>query len=232
MTPLRASVLIAALAGLVLLAVFLPVEQLLVALQQWADTHRAQAFYAVTGCIALGILLLGPSSLMMMLAGLLFGLAKGLAAVWVAGLIASTLAFWVGRSAARPWIERRFRRRPVFNAIDRAVSRKGFLVVLLTRIVMVLPYPILNYTLGLTGVRFRDYVAGTNIGMLPPFFLFVYLGTTVGSVAAIVNGSITLDRDELMVGIGALVAVLLAVGLIIRGAARVLREEMAAATAD
>lgn len=218
--------------GLIFLAVLLPVEQLVVALQQWAEANQSRAFVVVTACIMLGLLLMLPSSVLMMLAGLLFGLAKGMAAIWLAGLVASAIAFWIGRTAARPLIERRIRRRPVFQAIDRAIQRKGLLVVFLTRIVMLIPFPALNYSLGLTGVRFRDYLIGTNIGMLPPYFLFVYLGTTVSDVAAIMSGNISLERNEILAGIIALIAVLLIVGLIVRASARVLREELTESTAD
>lgn len=227
----RIILLPAAIAGLVAAAVLLPAEQMFTTLQQWAEANPSHAFYTVTGVTALGFLLLLPASLLMMLAGLLFGLSKGLLSIWLSGLVASTLAWWIGRSAARGLIERRVRRRPVFTAIDRAIQRKGFLVVLLTRIVMVLPFPALNYMLGLTGVRWRDYLAGTNIGMLPPYFLFVYLGTKVGNVAAILNGSIELEQGVLLAGAVALAAVLLVVGLIVRASARVLREELAKSTA-
>ena len=171
-------------------------------------------------------LLLLPASLFMMLGGFLFGTAKGLAAVWLAGLIASTLAFRIGRTVARPWIERRIRRHTAFMAIDRAVARKGFLIVLLTRIVMLLPFPWLNYALGLTSVSTKDYVAGSNLGMILPYFLFVYLGTTVSNVTAIINGQVSLERNELIAGGIVLVAVLVAVALIIRASARVLKAEL------
>ena len=164
-----------------------------------------------------------------MLAGFLFGLVQGCAVVLTANLIASTAAFWIGRSFARPWIERKIQRKATFVAIDRAIQRKGFLVVLLTRLVMVLPYPGLNYSLGLTSVSLRDYVLGTNIGSVPAFFLFVYLGTTVNDIAAIINGDISLEGREMLIGVSALLAVIFLVLLIVRIAAKVLKQELVAA---
>ena len=164
-----------------------------------------------------------------MLAGFLFGLAQGFAVVLTANLIASTAAFWIGRSFARPWIERKIQRKTIFMAIDRAIQRKGFLVVLLTRLVMMLPYPGLNYSLGLTSVRLRDYVLGTNIGGLPAFFLFVYLGTTVSDITAIINGDVSLEGRELLIGMTALFVVICLVLLIVRVAGKILKEELVAA---
>ena len=94
-------------------------------------------------------------------------------------------------------------------------------MVLLTRLVMVLPYPALNYTLGLTNVSLKDYVLGTNTGMVIPFFLFVYLGTTASNIAAIMSGQISLERNEWIAGLLGLVAVIAIVGLIIRKASAV-----------
>lgn len=214
---------------LVIGTVFLPVEQLITALQSWAVTHQSSALLVITASIILGTLLLLPLSLMMMLAGFLFGLGQGFAVTWVAGLIASSTAFWLGRSFARAWIERRIQRQPTFMAIDRAIQRKGFLVVLLTRLVMLLPYPPLNYSLGLTSVSFKDYALATNIGSAPAFFLFVYLGTTVSNIAAIVNGEISLEGTELAVAALALSVVVGLVLLIVRIAGRILKEELLAA---
>ena len=222
----RIILFLAAIAAVLAAAAMLPLEQLLLDLQAWASDRGAFAWVAVILVIALAFLLLLPASLFMMLGGFLFGTVKGLAVVWLAGLIASSLAFNIGRTAARPWIERRMRRHSTFIAIDRAVARKGFLVVFLTRIVMLLPFPWLNYALGLTAVSSRDYIAGSNLGMILPYFLFVYLGTTVSNVTAIINGQVSLERNQLIAGGIVLAAVLLVVALIIRSSAKVLKAEL------
>lgn len=209
-----------------LTAIFLPLEEILHGTQQWAEANRSTALYLVAAAVFIGILLMLPASLMFMTAGFLFGLSKGFIAVWLAGLLASTLAFLLGRSIARPSVERKIQRKTTFVAIDRAINRKGFLVVLLTRLVLVLPYPALNYSLGLTNVSLKDYLLGTNIGMVAPMFLFVYLGTTVSNISAIISGEISLQRNEWLIGALALMAVITVVGFIIRKASIVLREEL------
>jgi len=221
------SVLIAvSIAALLAALAFLPLEQMLTDLQAWVRANERFAFLAVVLFITAGFLLLLPASILIMMAGFLFGLWQGFVGVWLATLLASSLAFWIARSAARRWIQRKIQRKPMFIAIDRAIQRKGLLVVILTRLVMILPFPGLNYTLGLTGVRFRDYLAGTMIGMIPPLFLFVFLGTTAGNISAIMRGEVSLDSIQLLIVILAAVAVVILVGLIIRMAGRVLKEEM------
>jgi uncharacterized membrane protein YdjX (TVP38/TMEM64 family) len=86
---LRNLLIPALILAVVISAVFLPVEQLITALQSWAVTHQSSALLVITVSIILGTLLLLPLSLMMMLAGFLFGLGQGFAIVWIAGLIAS-----------------------------------------------------------------------------------------------------------------------------------------------
>ena len=66
--------------------------------------------------------------------------------------------------------------------------------------------------------------------MLPTYFLFVYLGTTVSNLTAFLNGTVDLERNEIVVGAVALGAILLAVTLIIRIAARTLKAELAQVT--
>lgn len=221
-------ILIAVVAALLALAVLTPFENYVISLQAWTETHPSRALFVVTVFIALSFIALLPASVPMMLAGLLFGLAKGMAVAWVAGLLASTAAFLLARTLARSWIERAIRRQGLFIAIDRAVERKGFTIVLLLRLAL-LPFPWMNYALGLTSVSLRDYVAGSNIGMLLPYFIFVYLGTTVDNVTALLAGNIHLEREQLITGALLLMGGAALVLLVLRRASRVLREELARA---
>ena len=113
----------------VLTAIFLPVEQIMTGVQNWAETNQSSAVFIVTAGIVLGTLLLLPLSLMTMLAG----------------------------------------------------------------------------------------------------FLFVYLGTTVSDIAAIINGNVRLEGTEMLVGLTALLVVIGLVLLIVRVAGKTLKEELLAA---
>ena len=104
---------------------------------------------------------------------------------------------WIDRSLAGPWIEKWARQRPEFAAIEMALNRKGLGVVVLARLSQVLPYNLLNYSLGLTSVSLRDYVLGSAVGMLPGIFMFVILGTTATDIAAIMSGELNLGGYEL-----------------------------------
>ena len=61
-------------------------------------------------------------------------------------------------------------------------------MVLLMRMSPVFPYTLLNYSLGLTNVRFSDY-ALASIGMLPGTLLYAYYGVLAGDVARLAGGT-------------------------------------------
>lgn len=134
----------------------------------------------VVACVALV-----PGSLLTLGAGAVFGLAKGFAAVWLGASLGAAAAFLVGRYAARDWVERRVAGDDRFRAIDRAVAREGFKIVLLARLSPVFPFNLLNYALGLTGVTLRSYLAASALGMIPGTLLYVYLGSLAGSLAGL-----------------------------------------------
>ena len=77
---------------------------------------------------------------------------------------------------------------PRFAAIDRAVGAQGRKIVFLLRLSPVFPFTLLNYALGLTRVRFVDYLVA-SIGMLPGTLLYVYYGKLAGDVAALAGGA-------------------------------------------
>lgn len=195
-------------------------------LYTWSQANPILAVLAFSALIILGMVLIVPVSIQAMASGFIFGLSKGFTIMCIAGLAGFGVAFLLGRSLARPWIENWVSQRPEFAAIDKAINQSGLVVVILARLSMILPYNLLNYSFGLTAVRMRDYLLGSAVGMLPGLFLFVYLGSAATDIAAVVSGELELGDYDLLIGGFGLLAVVVAATLITRIARKVLREEL------
>ncbi len=121
--------------------------------------------------------------------GLIFGLGEGVLYSFLAAVIGSTGAFLIARHGARRWVERRVGGDRRFAVIDRAVGREGLKISFLLRLSPVFPFVLLNYALGLTQVRLRDYLLAA-FGMLPGTLLYVYLGKAAGDLSAALSGEV------------------------------------------
>jgi len=165
-----------------------------------------------------------PGSILTLAAGAVFGLLEGTVYVFVAATVGASLAFLVSRHVARSAIERRLAGNDRFAAIDRAVGAEGRKIVFLLRLSPVFPFNLLNYALGLTRVRFADYVVA-SFGMLPGTLLYVYYGKLAGDVAALAGGAaIEKDAGYYAVLLLGLVATVVVTTLVTRIARRALRE--------
>ncbi len=121
--------------------------------------------------------LMVPGSALTLAAGTLFGLGLGTALVSLASTAGAAAAFLVGRFLARDAVAARIAKKPAFAALDKALEKEGWKIVLLTRLSPVFPYTLLNYAFGLTRVKFLHYIAASWVAMLPATVLFVYLGS-------------------------------------------------------
>lgn len=137
---------------------------------------------------ALAVVALVPGSLLTLAAGAVFGLGQGVAYVFVAAVLGSSAAFLIARYVARSAVERRLANNPRFAALDTALGAQGWKIVLLLRLSPVFPFTMLNYSLGLTKVRFGDYLLA-SVGMLPGTLLYVYSGKLAGDVASLAGGA-------------------------------------------
>jgi len=133
----------------------------------------------IAGYVVAAVLFI-PGSLLTLAGGAIFGLTKGVMIVFLAAVLGSSAAFLVSRYVARSSIERRLAGNARFAAMDRAVGAQGRKIVFLLRLSPVFPFNLLNYGLGLTNVRFVDYVIA-SIGMLPGTLLYVYYGKVIGA---------------------------------------------------
>jgi uncharacterized membrane protein YdjX (TVP38/TMEM64 family) len=167
-----------------------------------------------------------PGVVLTLAAGAIFGVVRGTAFVLLGATIGACAAFLIARYVARDAVARRIAGNARFSAIDRAIGREGFKLVLLLRLSPVFPFNLLNYALGVTEVRFRDYALACA-GMLPGTLLYVTSGKVAGDVAAAASGGAHPTGPAafalLVLGLGATVV---ATAMITRAARRALQAQV------
>ena len=190
----------------------------------WVDRLGVWGPVVFIAGYVVAVIAFAPGSLLTLAAGAIFGLAHGAVYVFVAATLGASLAFLIARHLARGAIERRLAGNARFAAIDRAVEAEGRRIVFLLRLSPAFPFNLLNYALGLTGVRFVDYLLA-SVGMIPGTLLYVYYGKLVGDVAALAGGEPVEKGPAYYVVLGlGLLATVGVTALVTRAARRALRE--------
>ncbi len=186
----KAIILILFVVGLAAALFLLPVKQYVLHVLEWSRGLGIWGPFFLAIFYVIATVLFLPGSILTLGAGALFGVAKGFPAVWIGATIGACAAFLVGRTLARGWVARKVEGNPKFAAIEEAVGREGFKIVLLLRLSPVFPFNLLNYALGLTKVSFGQYALASFIGMIPGGLMYVYIGSTAGSLAAVAAGQV------------------------------------------
>lgn len=138
-------------------------------------------------------------------AGVLFGPVVGAVTALVGATLGASASFLVGRGVGREAVAGLAGRR--VQAIDRFLSERGFVSVLIVRLVPLFPFNLVNLVSGVTALRFRDYVLATAIGIVPGTVLLavsggaiedptspLFLGSVAGFVVLAVAGGVLARR--------------------------------------
>ncbi|GAA2566582.1 TVP38/TMEM64 family protein [Pseudonocardia hydrocarbonoxydans] len=116
-----------------------------------------------------------PRTVFTVAAGVLFGSVTGVLLAVAGTTLAAAGAFWLVRLLGGAFVDRHAHRRGVAWVRAR-LDRSGLLAVLSLRLIPMVPFAMLNYAAGLSGVRFVPYVLGTVLGILPGTVAVVVLG--------------------------------------------------------
>jgi uncharacterized membrane protein YdjX (TVP38/TMEM64 family) len=176
------------LAALALLAVAAVVVALTVdrpgvgALSGWLADAGPLGWAAVVLAVAGAMLVPVPRTAVSVLLGAAAGFSAGLAVTLAGGFLGGLAGFAIsralGRDAVVGWIARRRRLRRGFDRAERLLRDRGFWSVVTAR-VSPLPYMVVSYAAGLTGLRWRPYLLGTAVGLVPGSVLHVGIGAAV-----------------------------------------------------
>ncbi len=129
-------------------------------------------------CAMRPILFYLPSMGLTIVAGIVFGLFWGTLYVAVGGALSTITGFYFARWIGRGMVERIVRHNRVIKQMEEWALNHGRNIVLYMRLFN-LPWDLVSYWAGLSGVRFGEFYRASMIALLPISFLYTYFGTKV-----------------------------------------------------
>lgn len=132
--------------------------------------------------------LMVPSSFMKLVAGALFGFGGGLLAGWLGAMGGAMLPFLIARYTMSEKIQRWASKYPRIEALDKVTEENGVKVTVLIRLSLVVPYNLVNWALGPSKMKTKDFAIG-NIATGVPTILYAWWGARLGDALAIGGGA-------------------------------------------
>jgi len=123
------------------------------------------------------ILVFVPTSILSIIAGSIFGPFTGLCLCMISSFFSSTLAFFLARFLGKPFVDKTIGGRAL--KLDENIGENGFIIILLMRLSIIFPYDALSYACGLSKMKYRDYILGTMIGILPEITVYSFMGNNI-----------------------------------------------------
>ncbi|MCA0901019.1 TVP38/TMEM64 family protein [Microbulbifer agarilyticus] len=188
-------------------------EQILEILQ-WLEDQGWQASLLFILIMAAAIICLAPGVIFTMGAGFVFGVIKGTVLVVAGTVLGAGIAFLIARYlfGKRPseWVMSKVKPANIGDVI----RDEGWQMIMYTRLVPLFPFKLSNYFFGLTPVRFRDFLLGNFLGIIPLTLTNVYVGSIASDLTTL--GSSEVERTPIewaLYGMGFVLAIVALVGL-------------------
>jgi uncharacterized membrane protein YdjX (TVP38/TMEM64 family) len=188
-------------AGLVL-----PIRDWVHSFTDWVQGLGSIGLFAFAIAYVLAVLLILPTWILTVSAGVAYGL-WGIPLVVVSATFGATFAFLVARGTLRERVRAWAQQRPLLQALDRVAREDGWQVVGLLRLSPAVPFTLQNYAFGATDIPLSHFVIATFFGIVPATSLYVYIGT-LGRAAAVSDDLKTSQIVLFSIGLLATVAVI------------------------
>jgi uncharacterized membrane protein YdjX (TVP38/TMEM64 family) len=148
-----------------------------------------------------------PAEIVDAAAGFAYGFFPALALMMLAWLLSALLCFAVGRSLARPLLDR-WLGSERFERTEAMIERGGPTLLIAVRLIPIFPFSLVCYAAGAARVPVWRYIWTTAVGYLPITAISVYFGTRLEGLSL---------TDPLVLGtVAVLLALLLAGHWVVR----------------
>lgn len=207
--------LLRVLAPLLVLAAFAGVWQLgplrhdLSAVSAWIDSLQRSGLapLAVIAFFVGGGLVIAPIVALILATVLGFGAVWGGAYAMLGGLCSALVTFGIGRSLGEARVERLLGRQA--RRVHHWLAARRVPALIIMRNTPVVPFSVVNVVAGASGLRLRDFLVGTVLGLLPTVVVLSVFGDqmlrfiqhpTLSHVAVLVGMAVGISAVSVFLG--------------------------------
>jgi len=131
----------------------------------------------------LGAVIFFPGTPLTISSGILFGTINGTIYTVIGATIGASIAFLISRLLGKDFIDRLLKNKlKKLNEYDKRIKENGFLVMIFLRLIPLFPFNGLNFAMGLTRIKFRQFLLGTVIGIVPGTFVLANIGSSAKDI--------------------------------------------------
>ncbi|QGH34753.1 TVP38/TMEM64 family protein [Gracilibacillus salitolerans] len=129
-------------------------------------------------CLAVffGIIPVVPFSVFGALMGAKYGIWMGAAINWFGSIGASAILFFFARFVFIKEFQQLITRFNKIKKFDELISHNAFIAVLFSRMIPIIPPPVVNIYSGLSTMLFKTYILATAIGQIPGMIVYAFIG--------------------------------------------------------
>ncbi|RJF97187.1 VTT domain-containing protein [Noviherbaspirillum saxi] len=120
---------------------------------------------AVIASYVIAGLVMVPVMLLIAVTGIVFGPLLGSLYAIAGALLSATVTYGLGHWLGRDTVQRFLGTR--INRLSKRFARRGIVAMVVVRMLPIAPFTVVNLVAGASHIRFRDYLIGTLLGMLP-----------------------------------------------------------------
>lgn len=107
--------------------------------------------------------------------GIVFGFWPGLLITWAGTLAGASIKFFTARKLGYEWVASRSKE-GYLSQVEQMNGPRGFMVILILRLLPYVPAPAVNILAGVSSIRFLVFLAASALGKLPFIAGYTYAG--------------------------------------------------------
>ncbi|MBA7512757.1 hypothetical protein ES705_04765 [subsurface metagenome] len=125
-----------------------------------------------------GLLVPIPSEIVLLAAGMIWGLVGGGIMGVIGSMAAALLCYYISRKGGRPLAEK-FVGKSAISLADNFIHKYGMSAIIIARLLPFIAFDPISYTAGLVDLDIKKYSLGTFIGSIPRAFFYSWLGASI-----------------------------------------------------
>lgn len=156
--------------------------------KEWLSEEAVSAFLAdyradswaplfVIGAYILAGLTFFPATILSLAVAAVFGPIKGIVYGLSGTLLSASLIFFIGQKLRGRKLNKFIHRH--IHQYDRQLERSGIVGVTTLRLIVFAPFSLFNIVMGISSVRYTDFIVGTFLGLLPGFVARAIVGDSI-----------------------------------------------------